>query len=153
MNPILPTEEVGGGFVSIPPPGGGIATPIPIFMKYRRAPSTAVASNLGSAQWHSSSQKPVTYLFEQVVAPPATLLGNPVNCHVRVQGKPIALLTAWGTGHAPFGPPHPPHATGVWKVITTSSKLRVKGQPAARLGDATSCGHSVIKGHPKLLTV
>jgi len=155
FSPILlpPMTGGGGGFISIPPPSGGRATPVHISMKYKRPASIQKTLSLGSSQWHSTSQKPVSYLFDQVVAPPATLLGNPVYCHVRIQGKPIALLTAWGTGHAPFGLPHPPHATGVWKVITTSSKLRVKGFPVARIGDATTCGHSVIKGHPKLLTV
>ena len=155
LNPITPSQvtDTGGGFVSLPPPTGGLVQPELIFAKFLPKASTALALSQGSTQHHSTSKKPVTYLFDTVIAPPATVLGNPQFCHVRVAGRPIALLGGWGTGHAPFGPPHPPHATGVWKIITTSSKLRVKGLPAARLGDSTSCGHTVVKAYPRLLTV
>jgi uncharacterized Zn-binding protein involved in type VI secretion len=156
LNPILPFPVAAGGgsgWTSIPPPPGGHVSPIAIAVRYLPPVSLLMKLNRGqSAQWHNSSQKQVTYLFESVISSPSIILGNAVNCHVRVQGKPIALLNAWGDGHAPFGIPHPPHAAGVWKVTTTSAKLRVKGLPAARLGDLTTCGHSVIKAHPKLIT-
>jgi hypothetical protein len=146
-NTIIPGGD-DSGIIGRPPPPGGWIGAIKIYSKYAAAETTYVRfGQEQSIEHHNSSKKPVTYLYDSVIAPPATLLGNQRLCHFRVAGKPIALLGAWGTSHHPFSTRH---KTGVWRVISTSSKLRVKGLPVVRISDPTTCGHAVAKAYPRL---
>jgi uncharacterized Zn-binding protein involved in type VI secretion len=60
-----------------------------------------------------------------------------------VNGRPVQL-----TGRTGYGPIHncgkSVHAMG--KVVSGSSKTRIEGAPAARIGDKIACGDTVAKG-------
>jgi uncharacterized Zn-binding protein involved in type VI secretion len=63
---------------------------------------------------------------------------------VRVNGQPIIVVGNKVTGHAPWGKPHPPHATAT--VKGGSASVRAGGIPVIRTGDTDTCGHTRIGG-------
>ena len=58
---------------------------------------------------------------------------------VRVNGRPIIVAGNSVTPHAPWGPPHPPHAAAT--VKGGSATVRAGGKPVIRTGDTDTCGH------------
>lgn len=66
-----------------------------------------------------------------------TIVGGAAS--VIVNGTPIARRGDPIASHAPYGPPHPPHASPV--MVGASSTVFAEGKPVSRLGDPASCGH------------
>ena len=60
--------------------------------------------------------------------------------------RPVGLHVSTMTPHAPWGPPHPPHAV----AVTTDGSFTVlcEGSPVLKIGSGNSCGHSIISGCP-----
>lgn len=77
--------------------------------------------------------------------------GKIIKCAARVfaGGKPVGTHPSPITPHAPFGPPHPPHAV----ACTTSGSLKVfaEGFPVLRVGSGNTCGHCIVSGYRKVL--
>jgi uncharacterized Zn-binding protein involved in type VI secretion len=67
---------------------------------------------------------------------------------VRVNGRPIIVVGNGVTPHAPWGPPHPPHATAT--VKGGSATVRASGIPVIRTGDTDTCGHPRVGGSPNV---
>lgn len=65
---------------------------------------------------------------------------------VRINGKPVTVNGTLVLPHAPFGPPHPPHAA----ATTTSGVGSVKagGIPINVTGNPDTCGHPRVGGSP-----
>jgi len=53
------------------------------------------------------------------------------------------------TPHAPFGPPHPPHAAAT--TTEGSPTVFAEGSPVLRVGSGNSCGHSIVEGSPNVV--
>lgn len=65
---------------------------------------------------------------------------------VLINGQPAAVVGSIDSAHAPYGPPHPPHAAA--SVVAGSNTVLVENIPLARVGDPLSCGHSIGDGSP-----
>lgn len=63
---------------------------------------------------------------------------------VFLDGKSVALHVSPVSPHAPWGKPHPPHASSV--TTSGSSTVICEGSPVVMIGSTTSCGHSIIGG-------
>jgi len=59
---------------------------------------------------------------------------------VIVNGTPVARRGDNIASHAPYGPPHPPHASPV--MVGASGSVFAEGRPVSRQGDNASCGHA-----------
>lgn len=59
---------------------------------------------------------------------------------VIVNGDPIVRLGDLVQSHAPWGPPHPPHAAAT--MVSASSTVYAEGKLVCRAGDIASCGHA-----------
>lgn len=64
--------------------------------------------------------------------------------HVFVNGIPVGLHTSKITPHAPWGKPHPPHASAT--TTEGSPTVFAEGAPVLRVGSGNSCGHSIVEG-------
>ena len=69
-----------------------------------------------------------------------------VSDDVIINGQPAALMSSQDSSHAPYGPPHPPHAAAT--VVEASSSVIVNGKGLAYVGASLSCGHSIGNGSP-----
>lgn len=58
---------------------------------------------------------------------------------VIVNGTAVARQGDSIASHAPWGPPHPPHAAAV--MVGCSGSVYAEGKRVSRKGDAASCGH------------
>jgi len=65
---------------------------------------------------------------------------------VLVDNVPAGLHVSKITPHAPYGTPHPPHATST--TITASTAILIDNVPVLMVGSATTCGHSIVTGSP-----
>lgn len=65
---------------------------------------------------------------------------------VRVNGRPVVVNGTGVAGHAPWGRPHPPHASASTKG--GSATVRAGGIPINRTGDTDTCGHPRAGGSP-----
>ena len=65
---------------------------------------------------------------------------------VIANGIQVGLHVSLITPHAPFGPPHPPHAAAV--TTDGSPTVFAEGCPVLRVGSGNSCGHSIVVGSP-----
>ena len=65
---------------------------------------------------------------------------------VRVNGKPVVVNGMSVSPHAPWGKPHPPHASA--STANGSTTVRAGGIPVVRTGDADTCGHPRVGGSP-----
>ena len=50
------------------------------------------------------------------------------------------------TPHAPFGKPHPPHASAT--TTEGSPTVFAENDPVLRIGSGNTCGHSIAEGSP-----
>jgi uncharacterized Zn-binding protein involved in type VI secretion len=63
---------------------------------------------------------------------------------VFVNGLPIGLHVSPISSHAPWGRPHPPHASAT--TTSASPTVFAEGSPVLRIGSTNSCGHSIVQG-------
>lgn len=63
---------------------------------------------------------------------------------VFANGKNVGQLGNKLTPHAPWGIPHPPHASAT--VTSASPTVFANGIAVARVGSSNSCGHSMVQG-------
>lgn len=63
---------------------------------------------------------------------------------VFVNGLPIGLHVSPISPHAPWGRPHPPHASAT--TTSASPTVFAEGSPVLRIGSTNSCGHSIVEG-------
>ena len=63
---------------------------------------------------------------------------------VTCDGIPVALHVSRVSPHAPYGKPHPPHASSV--TTSASPTVFCEGLPVVRVGSSTSCGHKIVGG-------
>ncbi len=63
---------------------------------------------------------------------------------VFVNGLPIGLHVSPISSHAPWGRPHPPHASAT--TTSASPTVFAEGSPVLRIGSTNSCGHSIVEG-------
>jgi uncharacterized Zn-binding protein involved in type VI secretion len=63
---------------------------------------------------------------------------------VQVNGRACAVVGSIISPHAPWGPPHPPHAAAT--IISGNSTVLVNGKPIALIGSQNTCGHGIISG-------
>ena len=61
-------------------------------------------------------------------------------------GIQVGLHVSPITPHAPWGNPHPPHASAT--TTDGSPTVFAEGDPVLRVGSGNSCGHSIIQGSP-----
>jgi len=67
---------------------------------------------------------------------------------VFANGIAVGLHVSGITPHAPYGKPHPPHASA--KTTEGSSSVICEGVPVLRVGSGNSCGHSIAQGSPDI---
>lgn len=67
-----------------------------------------------------------------------------VESSVLINGRPTAVVGSVIAAHAPWGPPHPPHAAAT--ITTGINTVLVNGKPIAFVGSGNSCGHNMIEG-------
>lgn len=65
---------------------------------------------------------------------------------VFANGIKVGLHVSPITAHAPYGKPHPPHASA--KTTEGSPTVFAEGDPVLRVGSGNSCGHSIVQGSP-----
>ena len=65
---------------------------------------------------------------------------------VFANGIKVGLHVSAITPHAPWGTPHPPHASAV--TTNGSPTVFAEGSPVLRVGSGNSCGHSIVQGSP-----
>lgn len=65
---------------------------------------------------------------------------------VIANGIEVGLHVSPITPHAPYGRPHPPHASAT--TTDGSPTVFAEGQPVLRVGSGNSCGHSIVEGSP-----
>jgi uncharacterized Zn-binding protein involved in type VI secretion len=63
---------------------------------------------------------------------------------VMIEGKPAGLHPSTITDHAPYGTPHPPHASAT--TVTSAITVMADGSPVLLIGSSTTCGHSIVTG-------
>lgn len=63
---------------------------------------------------------------------------------VFVNGLPVGIKGSTISDHAPYGPPHPPHAHST--VTVGSPTVFAESIPIARIGSQNSCGHTMTEG-------
>ena len=63
-----------------------------------------------------------------------------VFCNNIAVGLHVSSITA----HAPWGPPHPPHAAPT--TTEGSPTVYAENCPVLRVGSGNTCGHSIIEG-------
>jgi uncharacterized Zn-binding protein involved in type VI secretion len=63
---------------------------------------------------------------------------------VFINGIPAGLHVSGITPHAPWGKPHPPHASST--TTSGSPTVIVEGSPLLRVGSGTTCGHPIVGG-------
>jgi uncharacterized Zn-binding protein involved in type VI secretion len=63
--------------------------------------------------------------------------------------QPVGFIGSHLSEHAPWGNPHPPHASAV--ITDGSATVFADFRPVARLGSMNSCGHSMIQGAPTVI--
>lgn len=63
---------------------------------------------------------------------------------VRINGLPVAVVGTGVSSHAPWGKPHPPHASAT--ITGGVSSVRAGGTPVAVAGNTDTCGHTRIGG-------
>ena len=63
---------------------------------------------------------------------------------VFANGIKVGQLGNQITPHAPYGPPHPPHAAAT--VTSASDTVFDDGIKVAKVGSSNSCGHSIVEG-------
>jgi len=73
-------------------------------------------------------------------------VASAVSGDIIVNGKPMALLNSIESAHAPFGPPHPPHAAPT--IVAASGVVIGNNRGAAYVGSSLSCGHQIVDGSP-----
>lgn len=61
-------------------------------------------------------------------------------------GIKVGLHVSPITPHAPWGKPHPPHASAT--TTDGSPTVFAEGAPVLRVGSGNSCGHSIVQGSP-----
>lgn len=61
-------------------------------------------------------------------------------------GLAVGLHVSGITPHAPFGKPHPPHASA--NTTEGSPSVICEGVPVLRVGSGNTCGHSIVEGSP-----
>lgn len=67
---------------------------------------------------------------------------------VFANGLKVGLHVSPITPHAPYGNPHPPHASA--KTTEGSPTVFAEGDPVLRIGSGNSCGHSIVQGSPNV---
>lgn len=67
---------------------------------------------------------------------------------VFANGIAVGLHVSGITPHAPFGPPHPPHAAA--QTTDGSPTVICEGVPVLRVGSGNTCGHKIIAGSPDI---
>jgi uncharacterized Zn-binding protein involved in type VI secretion len=67
-----------------------------------------------------------------------------VESSVLINGRAAAVIGSVIEAHAPWGPPHPPHAAAT--ITTGVATVLVNGKPIAFVGSNNSCGHVMIEG-------
>ena len=65
---------------------------------------------------------------------------------VRVNGQPVVVNGTSVSAHAPWGPPHPPHAAA--STTSGSATVRAAGVPINTTGNPDTCGHARSGGSP-----
>ena len=65
---------------------------------------------------------------------------------VFANGIAVGLHVSGITPHAPWGRPHPPHASA--KTTSGSPTVICEGVPVLRVGSGNTCGHSISQGSP-----
>jgi uncharacterized protein (TIGR02594 family) len=73
-------------------------------------------------------------------------VASAVSGDIIVNGKPMALLNSIESAHAPWGPPHPPHAAPT--IVSASGVVIGNNRGAAYVGSGLSCGHQIVDGSP-----
>lgn len=63
---------------------------------------------------------------------------------VRVNGRPVVVNGTSVSAHAPWGPPHPPHASPV--TTGGSGSVRAGNKPINVTGNSDTCGHTRSAG-------
>lgn len=63
---------------------------------------------------------------------------------MRVNNQPVVVDGTSVSAHAPWGRPHPPHASAVTKG--GNGTVKAGGVPINVSGNADSCGHSRVAG-------
>lgn len=63
---------------------------------------------------------------------------------VRANGRPVVVNGTGVSAHAPWGPPHPPHAAA--STTGGSGSVRANGNPINTTGNPDTCGHSRLGG-------
>lgn len=63
---------------------------------------------------------------------------------VLVDNVPAGLHVSKITPHAPYGIPHPPHATST--TVNGSSSILIDNVPVLMVGSGTTCGHKITTG-------
>lgn len=64
---------------------------------------------------------------------------------VLVNGQAIGIPNTRVSAHAPYGQPHPPHASAQTQSSKNSTVL-VNGRPVLVTGDVDTCGHARVGG-------
>lgn len=67
---------------------------------------------------------------------------------VFANGKAVGLHVSGITPHAPYGKPHPPHASA--KTTSGSNTVICEGAPVLKVGSGNTCGHSISQGSPDI---
>ena len=67
---------------------------------------------------------------------------------VYANGLKVGLHSSSISPHAPWGKPHPPHASA--KTTSGSSTVYAEGKPVLKVGSGNSCGHSITQGSPNI---
>jgi uncharacterized Zn-binding protein involved in type VI secretion len=75
-----------------------------------------------------------------IVRGAGTVIANGIN---------VGLHVSVMTPHAPYGPPHPPHAAAT--TTDGSPTVFAEGDPVLRIGSGNSCGHSIVEGSPDVV--
>ena len=67
---------------------------------------------------------------------------------VYANGLKVGLHSSSISSHAPWGRPHPPHASA--KTTSGSPTVYAEGKPVLKVGSGNSCGHSITQGSPNI---
>lgn len=67
---------------------------------------------------------------------------------VFANGIQVGLHVSPITPHAPWGKPHPPHASA--STTDGSPTVYCEGVPVLRIGSGNTCGHKIIQGSPDI---